>query len=388
MSTMQTPSAPLGPPSSRSTPPPRGGGSGCLGVAFTLSFILNLFLLGILGIGLLGLIGIAALGTGESVIPLREKVYSGSSTATNKVAVIKLEGPIMEGLLGFVNRQIDTAAEDSNVKAVVLRVESPGGSITASDDLHRRLTLLRDGNPEKKTTTAKPNLIVSMGNVAASGGYYISMPAKTLYAERTTMTGSIGVYAAFPNISELAKTYGVSMDIIKRGDVKASGSMFKKMRPEERQVWDDMIGHAYNQFIEVVETGRPTLKGKLLEPVIDEERTIKDEDGKDTKFHYVRRRADGGIYTSDEALKYDLIDKIGYLEDAIADVKKMAGLSDDCKVITYEKPFSLTDSFGAFQASESSSRLDLNRLASGLTPRIWYLAPGSEMAGFVAAAAR
>jgi protease-4 len=385
MSTMQTPSAPLSPPS-RSSPPPRGGGSGCLGVAFTLSFILNLFLIGILGVGLLFVV-VAALGTGESAIPLREKVYSGSSTATNKVAVIKMEGVIMEGLLNFVHRQIDAAAEDKNVKAVVLRVESPGGSITASDDLHRRLTLLRDGNPDKKTT-AKSDLVVSMGGIAASGGYYISMPAKTLFAERTTMTGSIGVYAAFPNISELAQKYGVSMDIIKRGDVKASGSMFKKMRPEERQVWDDMIGHAYGQFIDVVETGRPNLKGKLLEPVVDEERTIKDEDGKDTKFHYIRRRADGGIFTSDEALKYDLIDKIGYLEDAIAEAKKVAGLSDDCKVITYEKPFSFADSFGSLQSGESSSRLDLNRLASGLTPRVWYLAPGSEVAGIVSAAAR
>jgi protease IV len=385
MSTMQTPSAPLSPPS-RQPPPPRGGGSGCLGVAFTLSFILNLFLLGILGVGFLFVV-VAALGTGESAIPLREKVYSGSSTATNKVAVIKMEGVIMEGMLNFVHRQIDAAAEDKNVKAVVLRVESPGGSITASDDLHRRLTLLRDGNPDKKTT-AKSDLVVSMGGIAASGGYYISMPAKTLFAERTTMTGSIGVYAAFPNISELAQKYGVSMDIIKRGDVKASGSMFKKMRPEERQVWDDMIGHAYGQFIDVVETGRLNLKGKLLEPVVDEERTFKDEDGKDTKFHYIRRRADGGIFTSDEALKYDLIDKIGYLEDAIAEAKKTAGVGDDCKVITYEKPFSLTESLGSLQSGESSSRLDLGHLASGLTPRVWYLAPGSEAAGIVSAAAR
>jgi len=381
---MQTPSAPLGPPSTRPAPPPRGGGSGCLGVAFTLSFILNLFLLGILGVGLLMVIGVAALGTGEGGIPLREKVYSGNSSATSKVAVIKMDGVIMEGLVNFWRRQIETAAEDSSVKAVVLRIESPGGSITASDDLHRRLTLLRDGNPEKKTS-AKPNMVVSMGSVAASGGYYISMPAKTLFAERTTMTGSIGVYAAFPNISELAQKYGISMDIIKRGDVKASGSMFKKMRPEERQVWDDMIGHAYGQFIDIVETGRPNLKGKLLEPVVDEERTIKDEDGKDTKFHYVRRRADGGIFTSDEALKYGLIDNIGYLEDAIAEAKKMAGLSDDCKVVTYEKPFAFADSFGSL---ESRSQLDLNKVASGLTPRVWYLAPGSEMAGIVSAAAR
>src|SRR5205807_4877119 len=133
--------------------------------------------------------------------PVREKFHGGTSGASDTVAVVTIDGVIMEGALTYAHKQIDRAAGDKNVKAVVVRVESPGGTITASDDLHRRLTQLRDGNPVKKTA-AKPNLVVSMGNMAASGGYYISMPAKTLYAERTTMTGSIGVYAAFPTISE------------------------------------------------------------------------------------------------------------------------------------------------------------------------------------------
>src|SRR5262249_43722741 len=225
---------PLGPPSRPAPPPPPQ--RSFLGMALTLSLLVNFFLLGLVGFGFLimVLLVVAAAGGESSSLPLTEKVYSGKSTADSKVAVIKVDGVILEGMLGYVHKEIDTAAEDKKVKAVVVRIDSPGGSITASDDLHRRLTLLRDGNPEKKTE-GKKNLVVSMGGVAASGGYYIAMPAKTLIAEKTTITGSIGVYAALPNIHELADKYGVQMEIIKRGEVKDSGSMFKAMTPEERQ---------------------------------------------------------------------------------------------------------------------------------------------------------
>src|SRR5262249_14458941 len=148
-----------------------------------------------------------------------------------------------------------------------LRINSPGGSITASDNLHRRLIELRDGNPHRHTA-AKP-LIVSMASLAASGGYYIAMPSKTLFAERTTITGSIGVYAAFPNIADLANKHGVTMDVIKAGAVKDSGSMFHKMTPQERQVWQDMVDHAYKEFLAVVEQGRPHLKGQLEKKVFE-----------------------------------------------------------------------------------------------------------------------
>src|SRR5206468_2403943 len=134
--------------------------------------------------------------------PLTERLYSGSASAKDKIAIISLDGVIAEGLLGFVHKQIDQAAKDNSVKAVVLRINSPGGSITASDDLHRRLIELRDGNKARKTT-GRP-LVVSMASLAASGGYYVAMPAQTLVAERTTLTGSIGVYASFPNVKKLA----------------------------------------------------------------------------------------------------------------------------------------------------------------------------------------
>jgi protease-4 len=371
------------PPRQPPPPPPRRGS--CLEVAFVLSILLNLFL--IAGGGLIVLLALAA-GMSGSDGTVQEKFYGGKNTASDKIAVIKIDGVILEGLLNHVYKEIDTAAQDKAVKAVVLRIDSPGGSITASDDLYKRLVELRDGNPIKKTD-GKKHLVVSMGGLAASGGYYIAMPGNPLFGERTTMTGSIGVYSAFPNVAKLAQKYGVEMDIIKRGAVKASGSLFKEMTPEERQVWQDSVDAAYEQFKHVVEEGRPQLKGKLEEYVIQRPMKTKDADGKETTFTYRRQRVDGGIFTADEAVKFGLIDKVGYLDDAIAEAKQAAGLGDDYKVVTYEKLFSLQDVFLGGETSErAGSQVDLKKLASGVSPRLWYLAPNSDLAGILAAASR
>src|SRR6266542_2943595 len=133
------PGRPLGPPPRPAPPPPPP--RTFLGMALTLSLLVNFFLLGVLGVGLLLMliVVVASLGGESSSLPLTEKVYSGKSSADDKVAVIRIEGIIMEGALNFAHKQIDNAAEDKNVKAVVVRANSPGGSITASEDLHRRL---------------------------------------------------------------------------------------------------------------------------------------------------------------------------------------------------------------------------------------------------------
>src|SRR5262245_9619124 len=238
-----------------------------LALILTVSLAFNL-------IFIVALAGLRYVASGSEVDgSLREKVESGPRHAAHKIAVVRVEGIILEGLTGFATKQIEAAAEDPAVKAVVVRINSPGGSITASDDLYRRLCLLRDGDPERQTP-AKP-LVVSMASLAASGGYYIAMPAKHLVAERTSITGSIGVYAAFPNVSELAQKWGVKMEVIKRGDVKTSGSMFHDMTPQERQLWQDLIDHAYDQFLDVVRKGRGNkLTCGLTESIPDETKVI------------------------------------------------------------------------------------------------------------------
>lgn len=368
-------------PMSRPLPPPRPAGIsvGRLFTWFLLlgSMALNFFLC-------LGLFG-QNFGVGDSLgteLRLHEHYHAGRKGASNKIAVIKVDGTIMEGLLHYAHKEIETAAADDHVKAAVIRINSPGGSITASDDLLRRLQRLRDGTTPGHLSFKKP-LVVSMSSLAASGGYYIAMAAPRVLAERTSITGSIGVYAAFPNLSQLADKYGFEMIVIKSDVMKDSGSPFKPMKPEERQLWQDMVNHAFSQFIEVVEEGRPQLKGKLTEVV--EEREISGDKG---PVKYLRKRADGGIFTADKALEYGLIDQIGDLEEAIAEAAKAAGLGEDYKSVTYQKPITFADLFGVNQRTPASGSLDFSGLARLATPRLWYLAPQSDLAGYLATLGR
>jgi protease-4 len=345
-------------------------------VALAMSVGLNLLL--IVAIGSANSMGDLNDGGPNSIV---EKFHSGKPGATDKIAIVKVDGVIMEGALGFVHKEIEQAAADDRVKAIVVRINSPGGSITASDDLYRRLKELAEGKSEKNTHALKKPLVVSMASMAASGGYYIAMPAEKVLAEKTTITGSIGVYAAFPNLAKLSRDYGFGMTIIKEGDLKASGSMFSDMTPQERRLWQDMVDHAYDRFIEVVETGRPELKGKLRRDTKVVDMKIPGDDGKDVD--YVRYRADGGIYTADDALKFGLIDQVGYLEDAILVAKaQLPGLSE-YRVVSYEKQPTLSSLLLGTKAPAPASGFSPSGLASNAMPRLWYLAPQSELAGLL-----
>jgi protease-4 len=365
-------------PPARPPAPPRAAG---LGIPLFFSCLFNFVLLGVVCVGCLGYLFFGSSGSSTDQA-LAEKFHSGNTGAKDKIAIVHIDGPLLEGFLNYPHKEIEASAKDKSVKAVVLRINSPGGSITASDDLHRRLVELRDGNP-RKNLSGKP-LVVSMASLAASGGYYISMPARVLVAERTTLTGSIGVFAAFPNFAEMGRKYGFKMETIKAGAVKDAGSMFKEMTPQERQVWQDMVNNAYAQFQAVVEEGRPDLKGKLEEKVFAREIEVKDADGKVTKEPYSRYRADGGIFTAEQAKQLGLIDKIGYLDDAVKEAAQVAGLSEEYRAVTYERPKSLTSLLLGLH-NQPPSVLDPARLAEGLTPRLWYLAPRSELAGILAA---
>src|SRR5262245_15959905 len=259
MSDAPHPSPTVNPPPRVLPPPPphRSGGKTALGILLGLSLAINFLCLSGSCVGLIfALPFIGGLGAGASEHALlRERHHSGDKSASDKIAIVQIDGLLMEGFTNYANRQIEQAGKDKKVKAVVVRINSPGGTITESDHVYHRLTELRDG---KDGNPAKP-LVVSMGSIAASGGYYIAMPAKALYAEKTTLTGSIGVYASFLNVKELADNWGIHMNLIKAGRVKDSGSPFQDMKPDERYMWQQMVNHAYDQFKEVVEKGRPAL---------------------------------------------------------------------------------------------------------------------------------
>lgn len=298
-----------------------------------------------------------------------------SGPGREKIAIIRVEGVLAEGMLGYVHRQIDQAAADKTVRGIVLRVNSPGGTITSSDDLHRRLTTLISGDPAKKRDP-KP-LVASFGALAASGGYYISAPAASIVCDRSSLTGSIGVFAGLPTVEGFSRQHGIGMTVIKQGEIKDSGSMFRTMTAKERQVWQDLIDTSYNRFVVIVEEGRgKKLKRKLLEPF--PVAPVRAGPNPPDAQPYQRYLADGGIYTAHKALEHGLVDSIGTIDDAVALVRGLAGLDSRAKVIEYDRP-------------RAPAELALGvRLPAALSvafgPRLWALAPGHEAEAWLALA--
>jgi protease IV len=300
--------------------------------------------------------------------PIAEKHVSGNRSARNKVAIVRVSGMIAEGMIEHNLKQIEQAAEDEDVKVVVLAVNSPGGTVTASDLLHQHIVELRKGTLPKQSGAKQ--VIVSMGSIAASGGYYIAAPGDHIFAQPTTITASIGVYIALPEITDLAEKHGVKVNIIKRGELKAGGSPFKKLEPNEAREYSEMIEHSFRRFLKVVEDGRQgKLKAKLRDELTFETLT-------EPKQSYPRRLADGGLHTAEDALKYGLIDQIGYEREAIRFAAQKVGLTD-YQVVEYQRPLSFWSMILGRSAKEEASLDNL----PGLSAKLWYLAPGYELTG-------
>jgi protease-4 len=233
----------------------------------------------------------------------------------NKIALIDVEGMILnargsslfgsgDNPVSLFRERLDEAAHDRRVKAVVLRINSPGGAVTASDIMYQDLLRFRK-------ETGKP-VVACMMDVAASGAYYLAVGCDRVYAHPTTVTGSIGVIMSLYNASGLMGMIGVHSDPIKSGPNKDLGNPGRPMTPEERAILQGMVDCFYNQFVQVVVRGRG----------LPEER--------------VRALADGRVYTGLDAQKLGLVDEIGYLEDAIKAAKGMACI-DDAAVVAYDR---------------------------------------------------
>lgn len=322
----------------------------------------------------------------ESESTLHEKFLLGDKDASNKVAVIRLEGLISDSTARYPILQMEKAAKDQHVKAIVLRVDSPGGTVTASEELYQGVVNLRDNNGRRFKGTGPKPVTVSMGGVAASGGYYVAMAGHPVFAERTTITGSIGVFAALPNVAKLAHDHGVRVELVKAGDIKGSGSFFHDMAPEERQTWQDTVDNAYDIFLERVASGRTGLKKDEIRNEVVLQQTITERDekgnpkliqGKPITSQYTRKRADGGTFTADQALKFRLIDKVDDLPAAVRSAATTAGL-EKFKAVVYDKPTGLLDLLGGGHLQTSNQLPDFHDLSATLTPRLWYLAPTAD----------
>lgn len=349
------------PPPGRTPPPPppptgptgqtividRRDRLGCLRWWLLPAFLLSL------------LVNCSMIGSMSGAMPRRlsESYVAGDlslGSIDRKIAIVEISGAIADRTTDYAIRQLKQARDDHSIKAVVLRIDSPGGTVTGSDRIWREVELVVKGT-DKKGTSKKP-LVVSMGGMAASGGYYVAAPADMIFAEPTTLTGSIGVIMEVPQVHELLGKVGVNFETITTGEFKDMGSMFRPMTDKERARWHEMIDSSYQRFVRVVADGR---KLKL-----DEAKTI----------------ANGKVYTTAEALELKLIDQIGYLDDAIEEAQRRANLSD-VKVIRYSRPAGL-ESLLLEGASDSSSvpnlglgmKLDRETIMELSVPQMLYLA--------------
>lgn len=230
---------------------------------------------------------------------------------SGQVAVINLTGQIgfnQTSLLSSSSstdqtmRALERAEKDRSIDAVVIRIDSPGGSAAASQELHAQVLRLKQ---------AGKKVVASFGDVAASGGYYVGVAADRIVAQPATVTGSIGVIAQVPNLEELYRKIGMSEQIFKSGPHKDMMSPSRPVTPEEAQIMQGIVDDTYNQFVEAVATGRHLPQDK------------------------VRLLADGRIYTGAQARELQLIDELGGLRDAINLAAKLAGIKEEPQVIEY-----------------------------------------------------
>jgi len=215
----------------------------------------------------------------------------------DKVGVVEVVGEISSSSL--IIQQLQNFRDNDAIKAVVLRVDSPGGGVGASQEIHDAV---------KNLTTVKP-VVVSMGSAAASGGYYISAPADLIVANPGTITGSIGVIMEFTNVQELLDKVGLHNQVVKSGDHKDIGSPFRPMTDKDREILQALIDDVHTQFIEAVAEGRE------LEP------------------GYVRNLADGRIFSGRQASELGLVDEMGGLQVAIRQAADMGGIQGEPGVV-------------------------------------------------------
>jgi protease-4 len=271
----------------------------------------------------------------ETLPRFRELIIErGSSGNSEKVAVIVMRGLISSNLPGNVGDSmvddlraaLQQARDDGRVKAVVLEIDSPGGEVTASDEIY---------NAVVKTRSRKP-VVVYMDTLAASGGYYVSCGGKFLMANETTITGSIGVIIQTLNYEKLFDKIGLASVVFKSGKFKDMLNGARPMTPEERDYMQGFVMKIYDKFLGVVAKERNLPADNLRNTI-----------------------ADGRILSGKEALEHKLIDGIGQLEDAFAKAKQLGG-APGATVVKYGPPFSLSRFFRAFgEAGDSKIKLEL-----------------------------
>jgi len=249
-----------------------------------------------------------------------------------KVGLIRIDGTITD-YLDTVSI-ISQATKNESIKAVVIDIDSPGGAVGASQEIYRAIEKLREKKP----------VVVSMGNVAASGGYYISAPANVIYANPGTITGSIGVIIQHVDVSEILNKFGVKVNTIKSGANKDILYPTKPLLPEQKALLEKTVMGVYDQFLDAIVRYRPIKKDVL------------------------KSYADGRVFSGNEAKALGLVDKIGNIQDAISEAKKLGKLEEDAPVIELKPKKPLLDEL-------MNSKFGMEKVRSGIyyMMSFWYV---------------
>ncbi|MEM7009014.1 MAG: signal peptide peptidase SppA [Thermodesulfobacteriota bacterium] len=251
---------------------------------------------------LIGFIFVAGIGTAL--------LFSGkgSFTSGDKVAVLRVHDVILDSQTYLDS--IETISKDNKIKAIVVRIDSPGGSVGPSQEIYSELKELRETKP----------IVASIGDVGASGGYYIACAAETIYANPGAITGSIGVIAQFASYEKLLEWAKVDVEVIKSGKYKDVGSSFRQMTPQDREYLQELIDNVYSQFKSAVAESR----------------------GLDSKE--IDKVADGKIFTGEQALDLKLIDELGTINDAVSKAADLGGIDGKPTIENFpKKKFSFQD---------------------------------------------
>ncbi|HDM09518.1 MAG: signal peptide peptidase SppA [Deltaproteobacteria bacterium] len=279
---------------------------------------------------------IVGLVLGLASILIIKQIGSSSKIAFgDKIGVIPIEGPIASSR-SIVN-QLVKFKKDKGIKAIILRIDSPGGGVGPSQEIYR----------EVMRTRSQKKVIASMGAVAASGGYYIASAADKIVANPGTLTGSIGVIMEFFQIQELLKKLGVGMEIIKSGEFKDIGSPHRKLTEKEKKLLQNLISDIQTQFVNAVAKGR------------------------NLPIEKIRKIADGRILSGEQAKDLGLVDQLGNFQDAIELAKKMAGIKGEATLI-----YPSRRKAGLWDMLFNSAARSILRAIKASNPEVQYYWPG------------
>ncbi len=275
--------------------------TGSSGTKWFWGIFLSLVFLGLVFLGVCFLVLTTAL-------KLDRGVYTSSGSG-DKIAIVEINDVIISSEKTV--EEIKKFREDKSIKAIIIRMNTPGGGVAASQEIYDEV---------RKTRESGKIIVVSMGSIAASGGYYISMGANLIVANPGTLTGSIGVIAEFISIKDLAEKLGINQTVIKSGELKDAGNPFRDMNEKDKAYFQDVVDNSFGQFLDVVA----------------KERKI----NKDTLMQY----ANGRVFTGLQAQKIGLIDSLGTFEDAVRITARLAGIEGEPRLVRERKKFSFFQS--------------------------------------------